>query len=135
MPSKTKKILIVDDDEVNNLICTHIIREFDQTIEVVSLTRGSEAILFLQNSITENQATLPDVILLDINMPIMSGWDFIEECRKLDINLQQKMQLFMLTSSQFYQDEEIATRYSEVTGLFTKPLSFNILDKIESSHF
>lgn len=127
--------MIVDDDEVNNLICTHIIREFDQTIEVVSLTRGSEAILFLQNSITENQATLPDVILLDINMPIMSGWDFIEECRKLDINLQQKMQLFMLTSSQFYQDEEIATRYSEVTGLFTKPLSFNILDKIESSHF
>lgn len=127
--------MIIDDDEVNNLICTHIIREFNQTIEVVSLTRGAEAILFLQNSITENNTTLPDVILLDINMPVMSGWDFIEECRKLDINLQKKMQLFMLTSSQFYQDQEIATRYSEVTGLFTKPLSLNILDKIESSHF
>lgn len=135
MSSKMKKILIVDDDEVNNVICTHIIRQFDQEIEVICVTRGTEAICLLQNSITENSSSLPDVILVDINMPVMSGWEFIEECRKLDINLQNRVQFFMLTSSQFYQDIEIANRYSEVTELFTKPLSFNILDKIESSHF
>ncbi|MFY0654114.1 MAG: response regulator [Cyclobacteriaceae bacterium] len=134
MPEKDKKIWIIDDDEVNNLICTRIINEYDKKIKVKAMTSASEAIGLIKEAVDENSNGLPDVIFLDINMPLMNGWQFIDEYRKLKDDISKKVNLYMLTSSRFYQDAQLASKYGEVKELFTKPLSFNILDKIESAY-
>ena len=134
MKNNTKKFLIIDDDEINNLICTHIIKSYDDSIQVQSSISAVEALDKIKSMAVSNCEDLPDVILLDINMPIMSGWEFIEEYQKLDTCVSEKIRVFVLTSSQDRRDVEIASQYAQVRELFTKPLSISILDKIESSY-
>ncbi len=135
MLTKSKKILIVDDDEINNIICKKIINEYNAAIKVTTVTNGKNALELLQNSGNTSCVQLPDVILLDINMPVMNGWQFVDEYRKLGPELRKNITLFMLSSSQYYQDQETVSQYQEVEGLFTKPLSTSIMNKIESVCF
>ena len=132
MTSGSKKILIIDDDQVNNLICTRIIKEYDQKIEVASVTSGAKALTLLKNFIDED--SLPNLILLDINMPIMNGWEFLDEYRKLNPGSLKTIDLYMLTSSRFYQNTALDEKYIEVKEFLTKPLTLNILNRIVSTN-
>lgn len=134
MPSGCKKILIIDDDEINNLICTRVIKEHDQKIEVTSVTSGVKGLALLNNYIDDNVQGLPNIILLDINMPIMNGWEFLDEYRKLNLGPLKTIDLYMLTSSRFYQNTELDEKYIEVKEFLTKPLTLNVLNRIVSSN-
>lgn len=127
------KILIIDDDEINNLICTKVIKDFNPEMEVESVTSSTKGLVYLEELVKSNPDDLPDVILLDINMPTISGWDFIREYRKMMTAVEsEKIKLFVLTSSQYYQDAELADQYREVQKLFTKPLTSEILTEIST---
>jgi CheY-like chemotaxis protein len=127
------KILIIDDDEINNLICTKVIKDFNSDVEVESVTSSTKGLVYLEDLVKTNPKGLPDVILLDINMPTISGWDFIREYRKMMTAVEsEKIKLFVLTSSQYYQDAELADQYREVQKLFTKPLTSEILTEIST---
>ncbi len=128
------KILIIDDDEINNLICTKVIKDHNKEAEVDSVTSGSKGLDYLNNIIHDPNGELPDVIFLDINMPAMNGWDFIREYRKINSNMNKEIKLFVLTSSQYYQDSDLAEQYTEVEKLITKPLTSEILQEIEASY-
>lgn len=131
--SKQKKILIIDDDEINNLICTKVIKDYNPEIVVESLTSSSKGLAYLEDLVKSNHDGLPNVILLDINMPTISGWDFIREYRKMMTEVDaDKIKLFVLTSSQYYQDAELADQYREVQKLFTKPLTSEILKEVDT---
>ena len=134
MPAITKKILIIDDDPISNLISERIIKEYDEEIEVTAVTSGPKALILLQNSIDADAQGLPNIILLDINMPIMNGWEFLDEYRKLYPDPLKTIDLYMLTSSRFYQDTKLDKKYTEVKEFLTKPLSLNILNRIVSSN-
>ncbi|MFY0625146.1 MAG: response regulator [Reichenbachiella sp.] len=127
------KILIIDDDEINNLICTKVIKDFNPDMLVESVTSSTKGLNYLEEHVKNSPDSLPDVILLDINMPTISGWDFIREYRKMMTAVEsEKIKLFVLTSSQYYQDAELADQYREVQKLFTKPLTSEILTEISS---
>lgn len=128
------KILIIDDDEINNLICTKVIKDYNEEAKVDSVTSGSKGLDYLNNLIYDQNGELPDVIFLDINMPAMNGWDFIREYRKINSDMNKDIKLFVLTSSQYYQDSELADQYTEVQKLITKPLTSEILQEIEASY-
>lgn len=129
------KILIIDDDEINNLICTKVIKDYSPETQVDSVTSGSKGLDYLNDVMNNAVSELPDVIFLDINMPAMNGWDFIREYRKINSNMNKEIKLFVLTSSQYYQDSELADQYVEVQKLITKPLTSEILNEIELSYF
>ncbi len=129
---KKISILIIDDDEINNLICTKVIKDYNPMAEVDSVTSGSKGLDYLNASMDNLESQLPDVIFLDINMPAMNGWDFIREYRKINSNMDKEIKLFVLTSSQYYQDSELADQYDEVQKLITKPLTSEILEDIET---
>lgn len=130
-----KKILIIDDDEINNLICLKVIKDYNKEYDVVSITNATDGLGYLKEQIDDNDSEVPDLIFLDINMPLMNGWDFMMEYRKMMSDVEKEIKLFVLTSSQYYQDAELANQYSEVKRLITKPLTSEILDEIEKAYF
>ena len=109
------KILVVDDMEIEHVVATHAIKAFDDAIEVVSEYGAQEAMDKLKAS-----ETVPDLILLDINMPGMNGFDFLDEFAKLDPL--PTITIAMLSSSNQASDIERCLEFPFVKHFFTKPL-------------
>jgi CheY-like chemotaxis protein len=107
-------ILTVDDDEGDLFICSYTIRKFDPNIKVLKALNGREALDVLH-------ATTPDAIILDINMPIMNGFEFLD---RYAIEFERHAPVVaMLTSSHLAADRERAMRYNFVKSYFEKPLT------------
>jgi len=116
-------ILLVDDDEINNFISIKLIKKALADAEISACLNGKLAIEELSALQKSNPEKLPDFILLDINMPIMNGWEFLEEYKRLDINANGKCQIFIISSSVFSNDISKARSYPLVKNFISKPLS------------
>jgi CheY-like chemotaxis protein len=116
-----KKICLIDDDDMQHWLNVRIIHSIDKTIEIFSYSSAEIAL----NDLMVNKI-IPDVILLDINMPLMDGWDFIEEVGAREINIP----IYMLTSSIDKSDNEKAKKYKVVKGFLNKPLKQEKLESI-----
>lgn len=118
----SKKILIVDDDEIYNFICKETIKRVSESpTQVNDFTSSTEALEFLSN-INEPDA-MPDVILIDINMPVLDGWGFIEELKKNSNFSNNKTKIFIQSSSVYVRDTQKANDHDMVSGFITKPLT------------
>jgi len=115
-------IILIDDDEINNFINRKLLTRYDPELDISEFIVAREALAHLKNGTRH----LPDIILLDINMPEMNGWEFIMEFSKL--NLSSKV--VMLTSSIDERDEEKALTFPEIKGYFTKPLDNDKIQEI-----
>jgi CheY-like chemotaxis protein len=116
------KIMLIDDEPINNLIATKILKLFSlSTVE--AFIRPQEALDELRQRADEDPARLPDTILLDINMPIMNGWQFLEEFQKLPGHVLAKTSVFILSSSNLPEDIQRAERYEAVRYFFSKPIT------------
>lgn len=123
-----KKILLVDDDQLNNLINTRIITKFsDYTVD--AFTSGREGLKYLHACEPE---LFPEIIFLDINMPVMDGWEFLEEYEKFPQHLTQNTAVIMLTSSIDITDIEKSKQYRSVKEFMSKPLTLESLRLITS---
>ncbi|MCC9166778.1 response regulator [Pontibacter harenae] len=129
--STLKRVILIDDDQVNNFVCESIIKTEKFADEVISFQWAEEALEFLKNAVSESPAAFPDLIFLDINMPGMDGWSFIDEYRKLPEAATKKCCLFMLSSAVDRKDIVSAKSHEEVKEFFSKPLSPEILEFIK----
>jgi CheY-like chemotaxis protein len=124
IPAMQKKnILLIDDDFTFNYIA-RVMLERNQNVEAVSTAlNGREAIRELSNAVNAG-APLPDLIFVDINMPVMNGFQFIKAFREMDLPGKDKVSLIMVTSSMDPRDVEEA-RSLGVDQYYSKPLSEN----------
>ena len=129
---KLQKVLLVDDDDIVNSINKVIIKHAKFANEIISETIASKAIEYIKQQ--REEASLPDLIFLDINMPEMDGWDFIDEFVKLGFD-DDGPRIIMLTSSINPRDENRASLIDVITDFMSKPLSPELLDKIYEQHF
>lgn len=106
----------MDDDEINNFIVPKIIRAVYSEIEIKRFNDPVEALKIISESPLDSET----VILLDLNMPNMDGWQFLEECKNRNLNYS----VFILTSSENQDDIRKAANHTLVKGYFSKPLSF-----------
>ncbi len=128
---KLKHILLVDDSRATNFIHEIVIKETG-LVEVISIVEnGMEALNYLQ----DQKNLKPDLILLDINMPKMNGWEFLEKYELLDVNMKAEVVLVMLTTSMNPEDESKAARFSEVSGFENKSLSKEKFEAIVEKYF
>ncbi|HEY2581009.1 MAG TPA: response regulator [Mucilaginibacter sp.] len=125
--SKSVSVLLVDDDEINNFISIKLIKKALLTTEIIACLNGKFAIDQLVDIQRKDPSKLPDYILLDINMPIMNGWEFLDEYKRLNIDPSGKTKIFIISSSVFSNDINKARSYPLVKDFISKPLN---VDKI-----
>jgi CheY-like chemotaxis protein len=112
-------IMLIDDNPDDNFIHERAIRKINSSSVVTTKESGEEALAHL-TSMTSYHA---DLIFLDINMPEMNGWEFLERYSKLDKELQCQSIIIMLTTSDNEDDVAKSKTFSNVTDFITKPLT------------
>ncbi|MDT0689271.1 response regulator [Salegentibacter sp. F188] len=124
-----KKICVIDDDEIYQMIMRRVIGKAD-------VFEGKQHFCNAMDALREFQdlsRTLPDLILLDINMPGIDGWQFIEELREKRPEFEKKTRLYIVTSSIAQSDQIKAKSYKEVFDFISKPISVDQLRAIADS--
>jgi len=134
MPRKIRCILLIDDDPDDNFLHELIIRESDLCEHVRTAENGIKGLQYLKNSEAPGYIR-PDVILLDINMPGMNGFEFLQQYEQLPENNRAQVVLIMLTTSLNPDDEVRARGYEAVQGYRNKPLTKQMLEAIASDYF
>lgn len=130
-------ILLIDDDEATNYIHKRIIQKADLDCEVISMTSATEALDFLksENAYAGQKFPQPGIIFLDINMPVMNGWEFLEEYEKLPQEQKARVVMAMLTTSLNPDDAKRAEELNVVQDFMHKPLSADKVTAIVHAHF
>jgi CheY-like chemotaxis protein len=134
MDNKINSVLLIDDDRATNFLNKLVIEKLCLTKEICVVENGREALEFLKSGI-EGKHPQPDLIFLDINIPIMNGWEFLEAYRKLSMNQRGKIIIIMLTTSLNPEDQTKAENMKEVSGFRKKPLSMHVVNEIVEKHF
>jgi len=134
MKTKLKHILLVDDDDACNFFHTHLIEKMELAEEIKAVSNGLEALDYLRTPI-DGHFPRPDVIFLDINMPKMNGWDFLEEYEKLSEEQKAQMILIMLSTSFNSEDRDRALANENVRDFANKYLNKDSLSTLLRKHF
>jgi len=127
--SKSFILCFIDDDEIYQYTITRSINKHKLAKKVLIFSDGEEAMNFLANNAANNEE-LPDVIFLDINMPIMDGWHFLEEYTKLKPGINKSITIYMITSSVDPVDYAHAKRISEISDYIVKPVKPEMLKEL-----
>ncbi|PRX44458.1 response regulator [Salegentibacter salegens] len=131
MGQKVELACIIDDDKIYVNLVKKIIEIKKLSNNLLIFKNGMEALdhfkLILENASEEK---LPDIIFLDINMPVMDGWEFLNEFIKIKNNFEKKITLYVVSSSIDPRDLERAKSFNLVTDYLIKPIELKKFEKI-----
>lgn len=122
-------ICFVDDDEIYKFTVNKMLEKKNLGKETITFGDGEEALEFLKEN-KNDKSKLPDIIFLDINMPIMDGFQFMDEYVKLKPELTKKIIIYMITSSIDPVDKNHAAKYEDITDFIVKPISSETLESL-----
>lgn len=131
MKTKLNRILLVDDNPDDNYYHQIILKKMNIVDRIDVVLNGLEALAYLKR---ENQVP-PELIFLDINMPRMNGWEFLEQYKYLDAKQKARVVIMILTTSANPDDIRRAKEIEEVTGFETKPLTEEMMTRLLNQHF
>lgn len=126
-------ICIIDDDPIYQIITKKIINKTDTKKEVISFSNGAEAIETLVSNV-HNPEALPNIILLDIDMPIMDGWDFMTSFERIRPMISKQILIYIVSSSIANSDKEKAKTFKQISGFLSKPLTLENFIEIEKAN-
>jgi CheY-like chemotaxis protein len=115
-------LYVIDDDDTFQFLAGEVIKSTEIVNNICYFSNGAEAINFLE-SIKDHPEKLPEVIFLDLFMPVMDGWGFLREYTSLKPRLNKKIKLYILSSSIDPADMERSKAISEVTDFIIKPIT------------
>jgi CheY-like chemotaxis protein len=131
---QANSILVIDDDPLFTLLLKKTITKYDLAKTITTYTNGLEAFDSLKLVINE-PSLLPDIILVDIEMPMMDGWEFLDEFIPLLQKASKKISIYIATSSIAEPDKIKSTSYPLIKGYLHKPIDEPMLSKIIQDHF
>jgi len=127
--------MLIDDNEIDNLINQKMIESCALSRTVLVHTGAKSALEFLKNIqklTTDDNLLIPELIFLDIDMPIMDGFQFMDEFSKLPDTIKSKTKVVMLTSSLSPHDVTKAKKNTHIVKFLNKPLSLEELEKLRT---
>ena len=117
-------IVLIDDDEINNLVCQLVIQQTAPAARLQTFTSPHQGLEYLEKHCARPiSQTDPAVLLLDINMPQMSGWQILDALSKNESAVRQGVRIYILSSSVNQKDKDHAGAYPLVAGFISKPLT------------
>ena len=125
------KFVIVDDDTINNALCQIAIKTSVKGAAVKAFTVPEEGFDYLVKN-TNDTDEAQTIVFLDLNMPRVSGWEFLEYFEKLDEKIRNRYKIYILTTSFDLRDKERALVNKNVVDYIVKPLTTEIVGKILS---
>jgi len=127
-----KNIWVIDDDVIYQILINKIIKKSEKFSSFSSFKNGKEATDKLTESLNKNDS-LPDIILLDINMPVMNGWEFMEVFNLIKPSITKQISIYIVSSSIAVEDKNKSKTYADILGYLSKPVSINDLLLIASN--
>jgi CheY-like chemotaxis protein len=124
---KIENAWVIDDDHVFTYVVSRQMKGIDFCQNLLTYPNGLEALNALK-SLGGSPELAPDVILLDLNMPVMDGWQFLDEFRKLESA--KSITIYIVSSSINVEDQVRASSYQEVSHFYVKPLKKDDLFEI-----
>jgi CheY-like chemotaxis protein len=124
--SNRRSIWIVDDDKIFTVILKTKLLKLASELEICSFADGAQALDLLMKPETR----YPEILFLDINMPVIDGWQFLEEFRQLNLSLPEQFSIYISSSSVDHKDMERSKTYHEVKNYVVKPPSDEDLKRI-----
>ena len=122
MENKTPIIALVDDDKVFQITASRTIMAAQLTDKILQFENGEDALIFLKDHAGDSE-TLPDYIFLDINMPFVDGWMFLEDYSLFKTNLSKKILIYMVSSSIDPRDVDRAKQNENIREYIIKPVT------------
>ncbi len=138
MPPKLNLILLVDDDDTTNHVNKRLLTRLNVAEEIKTLANGREAINYLTSACgpsKNSENVCPDLIFLDIKMPVMDGFSFLEEYEKANLDLDDPIIIMMLTSSASFYDLERLKTFKKVRKHLAKSLTETDIKEILTEYF
>jgi CheY-like chemotaxis protein len=133
MSEKAISIMLVDDNPDDNFFHEREIKRNNPNNSVIKMNSGAKALDYLKS--IENEGSRPDLILLDINMPGMNGWEFLEEYSRLEKEVKLRSIIIILTTSENPDDVARAKGWVSVSDYRSKPLTGEIMADIIGKYF
>lgn len=127
--AKFDTVMIIDDNSVDLYITSRMVSKNNFGSNVLLYTSAEEALKYLRDH-QDEKAMLPDVIFVDIYMPLMSGFEFMEEYDKFDASLKNEIRTYIVSSTIDQQDIARSDADKNVVSFQVKPITKDFLDRI-----
>ncbi|SHH20326.1 Response regulator receiver domain-containing protein [Chryseolinea serpens] len=129
MSSKIANLWIIDDDPMSSFYIKRL-AELGELAHIITIYNSAQGAIDYLLHHKNSQEHLPNVILLDIYMPEIDGWEFLAELKKIESLLVKKPEIYIISSSNHPKDLSRADTFPEVRAYFQKPVTLDILKKV-----
>lgn len=131
--SHLKSIILIDDDNTTNFLNKRIIEKLDVADKILIFKNGLEALNYFKE-LADPDYSKSSLIILDINMPVMNGFEFLEHYNALSEDKKAKKLIVMLTTSAIESEKDLALKY-KVSDFLSKPLTSEKIMKVITTYF
>jgi len=125
-------ILCIDDDPITLMLCKMVITKASFSNEIATAKNGEEALKYFDNLKTNPSINKPQLIFLDLNMPVMNGWEFLESFITVEYSDYHDTKIIILSSTIDPQDLEKSKKYPMVIDFLSKPISKEMLEFLKA---
>lgn len=128
------KILFVDDDPITLMLCKKVIEKAEFSKEIITASNGEDALKYFDTIKTNNEDNFPQLMFLDLNMPIMGGWEFLDAFTDENYtSFFPNLKVIVLSSTIDPKDIEKSRSYPMVINFLSKPITKEMLQSIKDN--
>jgi len=128
------KLVVIDDDPIDHFLMQHILHG-NKHFKMTTYTMYGSLVLDYIEENKQHPDKLPDTIFLDLNMPMFSGWDFLDRYHQISAEIDKNIKIYIMTSSVRPADKKRTEDYPFVTSFISKPLKQNTIHEINQEAF
>ncbi|NDP28623.1 MAG: response regulator [Flavobacterium sp.] len=125
-------ILCIDDDPITLMLCKMVLAKASFSREIATAKNGEEALKYFDTIKINNSINKPQLIFLDLNMPVMGGWEFLDSFSTSDYSDYNNTKVIILSSTIDPEDLEKSKKYPMVIDFLSKPISKDMLEYIKN---